>query len=89
MDQLCPVCRYSVPPQPRYPRALCRACVGLACDAHGRPLTFENESLSGGILARYRDSGTIYLSQECWVRGMHCLADEHHLGGIVVQPLSV
>jgi hypothetical protein len=45
-DQRCPICGTGVPPWPRYPRALCQACVLEALDAEGRPLRFFNVSLS-------------------------------------------
>lgn len=88
MSQECPLCGNAVPDSPRYPRAVCRDCIGLAADQSGRGLEFFNASLSGGFVARYRDSGGDYPSHECWVRGRLCLADEAHMGGIVLQPMG-
>jgi hypothetical protein len=85
MTTFCPLCGAVVPTTERYPRALCGACAALACDAHGRSLEFFNESLSGGFIAQYADTGEPYPSHECWVRGVLCWADEARFGGIVVS----
>ena len=50
-EQACPICGSPVPPSPRYPRQLCRACAQGATDAAGRPLRFQNVSVSGGFAA--------------------------------------
>lgn len=74
-----------MPPDPRYPDQVCRACVRRACDEEGRPLQFYNVSLSGGFVARYADSGRERHSHVCYIDGVKCRADEARLGGMVVQ----
>lgn len=49
---------------------------------------FGNTDLSGGFVATYADSGEIRLAHDCFVRGIHCWADEARFGGIVIQPQS-
>jgi hypothetical protein len=51
----------------------------------GRPLTFGNESMSGGFVAHYADGGAPYASHECLIDGIRCYADEARFGGIVIQ----
>jgi hypothetical protein len=87
-EQACPICGSPVPASPRYPRQLCSACVLEATDAAGRPLRFQNVSLSGGFEAFHADDGSLYDSHECFVRGVRCRADERYFGGIVIQTVD-
>lgn len=84
----CPICGGPLPFDPRYPRAVCAACVRKACDEHGRPLEFFNEGMSGGFVAVYRDTGELSAGHICFIEGRRCYADEAHLGGVVVQLLE-
>ena len=86
VSQRCPVCGKGQPASPRYPRYLCAGCVAQATDAGGRPLVFCNAGLGGGFAAIYSDTDEHYDSQDCYVQGVHCWADEARFGGIVVQP---
>jgi hypothetical protein len=83
--QHCPICSVEVPPSLRYPRYVCSTCAEKAASPDGRPLAFANESLSGGFIARYADSGEPYPSHECFIDGTKCYADEARFGGIVIQ----
>jgi len=82
----CPICGAPSSVSPRYPRLLCPACVREATDAGGRSLRFFNTGTGGGFEARHADDGSPHAGHECFVRGVRCRADEHHFGGIVVQP---
>lgn len=82
---VCPICGAALTFNPRYPRAVCQACVGRACDAEGRALDFYNVDIGGGYLAVYREGGEIYDSHDCFIDGYPCRADEARFGGIVVQ----
>jgi c-di-GMP-binding flagellar brake protein YcgR len=62
-------------------------CAARATSKDRRPLKFSNESISGGFLAQYADTGESYPSHECYVDGSLCHADEHYFGGIVIQPV--
>ena len=81
----CPICRVSGPPEPRYPRCICAECGHRATDEHGRGLQFTSESVSGGFIATYRDTGAVRESHICYVDGIRCWADEAHMGGIIVS----
>jgi predicted amidophosphoribosyltransferase len=83
--QLCPLCGRQVPVSARYPGYVCDDCAMKATDEENRPLRFYNESLSGGFVARYADTGEERRSHVCFVDGVRCWADEAHLGGIVIQ----
>ena len=83
----CPICGVSLEPQERYPRALCGGCSLRASDAVGRRIEFSNESLAGGLLARYAYSSDLYLGQTCFVDGTECLAEKGRFGGFVLQTL--
>lgn len=54
----------------------------------GRSLRFTNESISGGILASYVDTGEPYEFRQCWIDGVECEAREAKFGGIVFQPVA-
>jgi hypothetical protein len=81
----CPICGAAMTFNPRYPDAVCPACVGRACDAEGRFLDFYNADFGGGYLALYREGGRKYDSHDCFIDGHACRADEARFGGIVVQ----
>ena len=83
----CPICGVSLEPAERYPRALCSVCSLRASDAVGRRIEFSNKSLSGGLLARYADSGDPFLGRTCFVDGVECLAEEGRFDGFVLQTL--
>jgi hypothetical protein len=48
-------------------------------------LEFFNTDLSGGFVARYRDTLETYRSHACWIDGVPCHADEARFGGIVIE----
>ena len=82
----CAICAAPVHPEPRYPRKVCGDCAKRAVDAAGRALVFRNESVSGGFVATYADTGEPYPGEHaCWIDGIACAAGEHYWGGIVVQ----
>lgn len=83
--QYCPICGAEVMPYPRYPRYVCHTCAALASSVDGRRLEFSNVSFSGGFIAHYADTGEEYPSQECFINGVRCFADEARFGGIVIQ----
>ncbi len=83
--QICPVCDAAVQPSQRYPRHVCPNCFAEASDRDGRRLEFSNVGLSGGYAAHYADTGAPYDSHDCWIRGIHCHADEARFGGIVIE----
>jgi hypothetical protein len=81
----CPICGKVGPFDPRYPRCICTECASRATDEKGRGLMFTNESVSGGFIAMYRDTGETSDSHICYVDGLRCWADEAHMGGTVVS----
>jgi len=88
----CPICGGSVRTQPRYPTAVCPACVERAVDERGRSIRFYNRSMSGGFQAVYASAGDADTGEERashgrWIDGVRCWAGEAHLDGIVVYPL--
>lgn len=83
----CPLCGQARPEFARYPQAVCSACAAKASSADGRPLRFENESLSGGLKASYADDGRSYASLECFIGGVPCRAEQARFGGVVIQVL--
>jgi hypothetical protein len=86
--QSCPICLAEVTPSQRYPRYLCGNCDRKATDENGRSLVFSNESLSGGFIARYADTGEAREGHVCFIDGVECRADEARFGGIIIQPVG-
>ncbi len=85
-EQFCPLCYAPVHVSPRYPRWVCVECFKKAADENGRLLALTNETLSGGFVAFYADTGEKLDSHICYIDGVRCRADEAHMGGIVTQP---
>lgn len=84
--QYCPICDRQVPANPRYHDYLCRGCADEVHDSEGRPLEFFNTDFSGGLSARYADTGEPYPHAACVVRGHLCYASEARFGGVVIRP---
>ncbi len=84
-NSLCPICQCSVPFDPRYPKAVCAACIRKAVDPQGRRVVFFNTDLGGGLTGRYEDDGSEYASNRCLIDGFVCQAEERHMGGVVIQ----
>lgn len=82
------MCDQPVKPYPRYPRYVCRSCLDLVTDDRGRAVSFFNTSIFGGIDAVYIDTREPYATSSCYVRGVHCRAEEGRFGGIVYQPVA-
>src|SRR5437764_852330 len=83
----CPICGKKLPLQPQYPNWICSFCEDRATDAAGRRLEFYNVDLSGGFKAVYADTKEEYPSHVCFIDGIKCIADEHRMGGVVVQKM--
>ena len=58
----CPICHTALKVIPRYPNYVCRECAASATDIEGRPLAFGNVDMTGGYMAKYRDTGEVYES---------------------------
>lgn len=86
----CPVCKTSVPANPRYPNYLCWSCHDKATDAQGRRVTFHTSSTGGGFEARFQDDGSlageVTRSHTVYVGALKAWADKNHKGGIVLTP---
>ena len=81
----CPICGVTQEVIPRYPRYVSAGCESRAVSPSGRALVFFNVSLSGGYLAKYRDTGESYDSHDCCIEGIACYADEARFGGVVIE----
>ncbi len=99
--QPCPRCRRPAFYKDRYPRAVCDQCHGRTTDHTGRRVTGYNIDLSGGMIAyytetvegtdssRYEECVEVTRTGACLVDGYPATMEEEHLGGIVVQMVSV
>lgn len=84
--QHCPICNATVASSERYPNYVCQTCVIKASTLDGRLLVFGNIGVSGGFIARFKDTGAESMSHECYIQGVRCRANEAYFGGIVIQP---
>jgi hypothetical protein len=84
--QHCPICGVEVQPNVRYRNYLCVDCCLRAADEKGRPLEFDLESATGGLIVRWKDTKERRESPMCWVDGQQCEAREAHMGGYVLLP---
>ena len=90
MTQACPIFGAAVRENPRYPDYLCQPGARRTVDAEGPAVTHHNTFPSSSNLIEspvttYAD-GSRYMSQDCYVDGVGCRADEARFGGIVVRP---
>ena len=85
--QTCPICGQEVFYSGRYPKHVCKECQTRLSDSEGRLVYFVNTHIMGyGCQGYYKDTNhTPYDSNICYVDGVKCMAEEAHLGGIVVQ----
>lgn len=84
----CPICAEKVAHFERYPNQVCERCTSKTSDAYGRRLKFSNKSLSGGLRGIYLDNGEEYTRQICYIDGRKCFANEHRVGGIVIEAIN-
>jgi hypothetical protein len=81
----CPTCQREMMIDKRYPEAICPECMQKAADAHGRRLSFFNETISGGLKTFYAGTDEVYKGLDCYVDGIRCRAREARMGGVVVE----
>ncbi len=89
IKQFCPFCKEEVQHSTRYPQYLCQSCAKNPVDEDGKVLEFFNESISGGFIARYKETKELRDSHICFIQGIECYADESRFGGIVIQPKKI
>ena len=74
-EQLCPICKGSVKPQPRYPSYICEPCLSDGVEVNGQVVpkseldVYSNQSIN------------------CKVHTLDCIAQEARFGGTVVQAI--
>jgi hypothetical protein len=88
-EYTCPICGQLAYGSERYPHRLCPACEDEATDAAGRPVIFIGDMVSGlggEFHGLYAEDRSPYAGFDCFVRGVRCRAEEHRLGGVVLQP---
>jgi hypothetical protein len=84
-DYCCPICNKGQNRSLRHSNYVCHRCVANAVDENGRRIRFANQSMGGGIVVYYVDTGEIRKSNICYISGVRCRADEARFDGIVVQ----
>jgi hypothetical protein len=88
---ICPSCGGKGRESTRYPAALCESCQALVVDIFGRPVQLFNEAFSGGLMIVTENQKLTSNDAEnfpLFVRGVECRAQEHRIGGVVVQPVD-
>ena len=81
----CPICNCSLDLVERYPRYVCADCAAKTTDSSGRRVDFRNLDFVGGCGGFYPDTEEIYPSDDCFINGIACFAQEARFGGIVIQ----
>jgi hypothetical protein len=81
----CPICKKQIRADLRYRFYVCGDCADKTTSPDGRALIFYNENLSGGCVGQYVDTGEVYASNECYIEGVKCIAEEARFGGIVIE----
>lgn len=85
MNQLCPICKTTVPLMERYPRYICNTCIdtGTFTMTGDNRIHFQNQSVFGGFASVI--DGNVGSVHECLIQGIPCHAQEARFGGIVIQ----
>ncbi len=86
--QFCPICKTEVDVSSRYPNYICQSCVSKTTDQDGKTVSFHNESILGHGCVGVYQSGMKYNSNECYIDGVKCYAEEAYFGGIVLRPMQ-
>ena len=81
----CKICDAEIIDNPRYPNMVCSACHSLITDENNIQIEFFNESMSGGVIGVYKETGEPYNSTECFINNIKCKAKEGRFGGIVIE----
>lgn len=72
----------------RYPNAVCRDCINSGCtDMNGDSVTFSNADIYGGFISYHTDKNIQKEDHICYIKGIKCYADEHRIGGIIIQTI--
>jgi len=74
-EQICPICKGSVKPQPRYPTYICEQCLA------------DGVEVNGQVVPKSKVDVYSSLSVNCKVQGVDCIAQEARFGGTVVQAI--
>lgn len=82
---LCPLCHTALKAIARYPNNVCSNCAARGTDKEGRLMAFGNVDMTGGYIAKYRDTGEVYERHGCYIEGIKCYANEAKFGGIVIE----
>ena len=87
----CPITGEDTPTHDaRFPNTVTQSASLRAVDAQGRSVTFYNNGLGGGILARHLNADQSHEDDNdvtCWIDGIACTAVEFHMGGTGIVPL--
>lgn len=87
MNQICPICKKSVPVMERYPNYVCNTCIDTGTfTTTGKPISFRNQSVFGGFESVI--DGNVGVVHECMIQGIPCYVDEARFGGIVIQTIN-
>lgn len=88
-QQHCATCNRYVKYYEQYANYVCKKCVELATDKAGKSLEFFNITLDGhGCQGKYIETGKLYRSTTCFIKGIKCFADEAYFGGVVIRPVK-
>lgn len=87
--QHCPTCNRYVKFNNSHSNYVCRKCVIKATDQDGKNLSFYSITEDGnGIQGMYTESGNLYRSPFCFIKGVKCRAIETTLYGILILPFK-
>jgi predicted RNA-binding Zn-ribbon protein involved in translation (DUF1610 family) len=89
----CSNCLKEVPPNPRYPKYICKDCLNKEIrDENGILVKFCNKDIGGGLVVIYYDDNQQIIREdysfskfECYLDGKPFIASEAKFGGIVIQ----
>jgi hypothetical protein len=87
--QHCPTCNRYVKVNNSHSNYVCEKCVIKATDQDGKNLSFYSITEDGnGIQGKYTESGNLYRSTFCFIKGIKCRAIETVLYGILILPFK-
>lgn len=83
--QHCPICNRYVKINETHKNYICFKCTNLATDKTGKSIAFYDITNEGnGLQGKYLESGNLYRSPFCFVKGVKCKAIETVAYGILI-----
>ena len=88
-QQHCPACNSYIKYIEGVPAYICAKCVSLAADKNGNSVLFKTITENGnGVQGIYKETGKLYRSTICYIKGIKCQVEEIAAIGMISKPFN-